>query len=157
MALGALLTWYLISEATMATEGPYEAREIALQALKVAQNPKIENYFFSVLLDMIIAKSFMTTSDYDSAKIHIETAIETAKKYNMNDLLSRLYLLYGRYFHELGLVKSDEQKDYLEGASKMYEFASNLVRQTRNNHVHVEIEKAKNSLQSFTEINGIKL
>ncbi len=157
MALGALLTWDLIAEATMATDGPYEARDIASQALKVAQNPKIDNYFFSVLLEIIIAKSFMTTSDYESAKMYIEAGIETAKKYNMNDLLSRLYLLYGRYFHEIGLVKSDEQKDYLQGASKMYELASNLVRQTRNNHVYVEIEKAKNALQSFTEVNSIKL
>ena len=157
MAMGALLTWYLIAEATIATEGPYEAQEIASQAIKVAQNPKIDNYFFTVLLEIVMAKSFMTTSDYDSAKIHIEQAIEIAKKYNMNDLLSRLYLLYGRYFHEIGLVKSPEQKDYLEGASKMYELASNLVKQTRNNFVHVEIEKAKNVLNSFLEINGIKL
>ncbi len=157
MALGALLTWYLIAEATITTDGPYEAREIASQAIKVAQNPKIENYFFSVLLDIIIAKSFMVTSDYDSAKIHIESAIEIAKKYNMNDLLSRLYLLYGRYFNEIGLVKSDEQKDYLEGSKKMYELASNLVKQTRNNHVYVEIEKAKSVLKSFVEVNGIKL
>lgn len=156
MALGALLTWYLIAEATIATN-PYEAQEIASQALKVSQNPKIDNYFFNILLTIILAKTSMITSDYDSAKMHIETAIETAKKYNMNDMLSRLYLLYGRYFHEIGLVKSSEQKNYLKGAEKMYELATNAVRQTMNNNIHAEIEKAKQVLKAFKEVNGIEM
>lgn len=46
MALGALLTWYLIADTTLDTEGPKKAMEIAEQALAVAQNPKIDNYFF---------------------------------------------------------------------------------------------------------------
>lgn len=50
MALGALLNWYLISDATLITDGPYAAQEIAMQALEVAENPKIDNYFFAVLL-----------------------------------------------------------------------------------------------------------
>ena len=54
MALGALLTWYLIAEAVLVTEGPYAAQEIASQALEVAQNPKIDNYFFTILLKIII-------------------------------------------------------------------------------------------------------
>ena len=99
----------------------------------------------------------MITSDYDSAKMHIETAIETAKKYNMNDMLSRLYLIYGRYFHEIGLVKSTEQKNYLKGAEKMYELATNAVRQTMNNNIHAEIEKAKQVLKAFKEVNGIEM
>lgn len=157
MALGALLTWYLIADATIFTDGPYEAQEIASQAVEVAKNPKIDNYFFTVLLEIVIAKSFMATSDYESAKIHIEEGLALAKKYNMNDLLSRLYLLYGKYLQEIGAVRSGEQKDYLEGAQKMYELAENLVRQTKNNIIHVEIEKSKNILLSFTRMNGIKL
>ncbi len=47
--------------------------------------------------------------------------------------------------------------DYLEGSKKMYKLAEDLVRQTKNNIVHVEIEKSKNILLSFTRMNGIKL
>ena len=157
MALGALLTWYLIAEATLVTEGPYAASEIASQALEVAQNPKIDNYFFAVLLRIVMAKASMTTSDYESAKMHIESAIEIARKYNMNDLLSRLYLLYGKYFQEMGLARSAKQHDYLAAAKKMFDYASDLVRQTRNNHIHIQIEEAKNVFKSFTAVNGIKL
>ncbi len=157
MALGALLTWYLIADGTLSTNDPYEAQEIASQAIEVAKNPKIDNYFFTVLLEIVIAKSFMAISDYDSAKIHIEQGLSVAKKYNMNDLLSRLYLLYGKYLNEIGTVRSGEQMDYLEGSKKMYKLAEDLVRQTKNNIVHVEIEKSKNILLSFTRMNGIKL
>lgn len=147
MALGALLTWYLIAEAKLETD-TFEAEDIATQALNVAQNPQINNYFFEILLRTILAKARMKFEDYTSAKMHITSAIEIAKKYGMNDLLSRVYLLYGKYFHELGYKESDEQRQYVEAAVKMFEFADNLVKQTKNTHVHIELEQAKNELKS---------
>ena len=157
MALGALLTWYLIAEGALVTEGPYAAQEIASQALEVAQNPKIDNYFFTILLKTIIVKAAMATSDFETAKMNLESAIMLAKKFNLNDLLSRLLLLYGKYFQEIGLLSSPQQQEYLNGAAKMYFKASEYVRQTRNNYVHIEIQKAKNVLKSFCQLNNIKL
>ena len=157
MALGALLTWWLIADATIIAEGPHNAIEIANQALDVAQNPKISNYLFIVLLKIVIAKASILISDYETAKIQIENAIILAGKFNMKDLLSRLYLLYGKYFQEIGLLKTERQTDYLKGAEKMYEKASELVKQTKNNCVHIEIEKSKNVLKSFCQLNSIKI
>jgi hypothetical protein len=156
MAIGALLTWYLIAEAKLAADA-YEASDIATKALEVAQSPKIDNHFFVILLKIILAKSAMSTSDYTTAKMHITDAIKVAKQYGMEDQLSRLYLLYGKYFQELGLSPSDEQKKYLEGAKKMYQFAENLVKQTKNSHIHIELEQAKGVLKSFANVNGIVL
>lgn len=157
MALGALLTWYLIAEATLVTEGPYAAQEIAMQALEVAQNPKIDNFFFAVLLNMVIVKCAITISDYELAKMYLESAVKIAKKYDMNDLLSRIYLMNGKYFQEIGIAESVRQSEYLTGAAKMYSKAAELIKLTKNNNVHIEIEKAKNVLKSFCQLNGIKL
>lgn len=157
MAMGALLTWYLIAEATLDVEGPHAAIEIASQALDVAQNPKINNYFFIILLKMVITKASIVISDYETAKIQIENAIILASKFNMKDILSRLYLLYGKYFQEIGLLKTNKQQDYLKGASKMYEKATEIVKQTKNNCVYIEIEKAKNVLKSFCQLNSIQV
>ena len=157
MALGALLTWYLIAEATLDVEGPHAAIEIASQALDVAQNPKINNYFFIILLKMLIVKASIVISDYETAKIQIENAIILASKFNMKDILSRLYLLYGKYFQELGLLKTDKQSEYLKGAGKMYEKATTIVKQTKNNCVYIEIEKSKNVLKSFCQLNSISI
>lgn len=39
----------------------------------------------------------------------------------------------------------------------MYELATNAVRQTMNNNIHAEIEKAKQVLKAFKEVNGIQM
>ena len=106
---------------------------------------------------MIIAKACIVISDYETAKIHIENAIILAGKFNLKDLLSRLYLLYGKYFQEIGLLKTEHQKEYLQGANKMYEKATDVIKQTKNNSVHVETEKAKQVLKSFCQLNSIRL
>ena len=157
MALGALLCWYLIADTTLETEGPKNALEIAEQALQVAQNPKIDNYFFMILLKMVIAKCYITTSDFESAKIHLENAILMARKFNLKDILSRLYILYGKYFYEIGLVKSKKQLEYLKGSEKLYVKAKELIEQTQNKYVYNELKKAKSALFSFCRLNDIDL
>ncbi len=157
MAVGALLTWYLIADATLITEGPENALDIAEQALEVTQNPKIDSYFFNILLRTVIIKCCITTSDFETAKIHLESAINLAKRYNLNDLLSRLYILYGKYFQELGLVRSPQQIDYLQGAEKMYSLAEELIVKTKNNSVFKELNQERKSLSTFCVMNNIKL
>lgn len=157
MALGALLTWFLIADTTLDTEGPESAVEIAEQALQVAQNPKIDNYFFMILLKMVIAKCYITMSDFESAKIYLENAILMARKFNLKDILSRLYILYGNYFRELGLTKSKKQLEYLIGSKKLYAQAKEIIEQTQNKYVYNELKKAQGVLTSFCRLNNINL
>lgn len=157
MALGALLTWYLIADSALVSEGPQSAAEIAEQALQVAQNPKIDNHFFIVLFKMLIAKCYMTTSDFETAKINLEGAITLAKKFNMNDILSRLYILYGRYFQEIGLIKSERQIEYLQGAKELYGRAKELIEFTKNRDVFSDLNKSKDALTAYCKLNNIEL
>ncbi len=157
-ALGALLTWYLISDATIITENPKNAIDIANQALEISKNPKINNYFFTVKLNIVLAKAFNELSDYETAKIHLETALNIAKKYEMSDLLSEIYLMYGKYYYELGTVNSTSQQQYLKTSSKMYEKATEIVvKYTRNTYIKSLIENKKEILNQFCEQNGVKL
>lgn len=157
MALGALLTWFLIADTTLDTEGPQSALEIAEQALAVAQNPKINNYFFTILLKMVMVKCYITLSDFESAKIHIESAVLMARKFNMKDILSRLYILYGKYFQEAGLVKSPRQIEYLQSSLKLYKEAKNLIEETQNKHVYQDLKKAKSVLKSFCNLHNLDI
>ena len=158
MALGALLSWYLIAEATIVTENPRSALDIANQALEIAQNPQINNTFFIVLLKIVIAKAYIAISDFESAKISLESAIILAKKYSMNDLLSKLYLLYGKYYQDIGSVQAQNQLELLKGASKMYDKALELVTtKTRNTYIKELIEKQKSFLTKYCEENGLRL
>lgn len=158
MALGALLSWYLIAEATIVTENPKNAIDIASRALDIAKNPNINNTFFIVYLKMIIAKAYMELSDYETVKINLESALILAKKYDMFDALSKIYFEYGNYYKELGTVKSQNQVEYLKGAFKMYDKAMAVVcEKTKNNSVRDLINSKKKLLISFCEINGFKI
>ncbi len=157
-ALGALLGWTLTAEATLSTEKIKSAIEIANQALEIAQNPRINNYFFIVLLKITLAKSYMQLADFENAKMHLESGINIAKKYNLNDLLSRLYLQFGKYYQDLGTIQSQKQKEYLKGASSMLDKAAILVQSnTHSQYIKHLIEEQKNSLLSYCNLNGVEL
>jgi len=156
-AVGALLTWYLIAQADLIVEGPEKTLEVALKALEVAQNPKINNYYFIALYNKIIAEAYIVKSDFESAKVHLEKAILVARKFELLDLLSKLYLLYGKYLQDVALVKSDAQADYTLGASKMYKKAELISQSTQNEYLLGKIAKAKTVLNSFCQLNGIFL
>jgi small nuclear ribonucleoprotein (snRNP)-like protein len=139
-------------------EKPKGAIDVANRALEIAQNPNINNSFFIVMLKTILAKSFMWLADYETAKIQIESALILAKKYNMNDMLSRLYLLYGKYYQELGSVESKDRIEYLKGSAKMYDRAMSIIlSNTRNRSVEKEIEEQKNLLKSYCSLNGFEI
>ena len=104
---------------------------------------------------MVIAKCAITSSDFETAKIHLDSAIQIAKQYSMNDLLTRLYIMYGKYFQELGLIKSPQQSDYLEGAKKMYDNAKGTIENIQNKYLLKELAKSIKSLQTFCCINNI--
>jgi tetratricopeptide (TPR) repeat protein len=154
----ALLGWYFIAQADLTMEKPKGAIDVATRALEIAQAPNINNFFLIVLLKMSLAESYMWLSDYETAKIQLESAIILAKKYSMNDLLSRLYLLYGKYYQELGSVQSKTQTEYIKGAVAMYDRAMTLVlSKTRNLSVKNDIEEQKNILKSFCSLNGFDI
>lgn len=158
MALGALLSWYLIADASLVTENPQATIDIASQALEIAQNPRINNTFFIVLLKILLADAYTEISDYETAKINLESAMILAKKYNMNDLLSKIYLSYGKYYKDLGTFHSTNQVECLRGASKMYDKGlAIIVEQTKNTYVKEKIIEEQKVLKSYCELNNIKL
>ena len=156
-AIGALLSWYLISEAKLITSGPAQALEVAQKALEVAKSPKINNYFFIVLYCKIIAEAHIVQGDYEMAKIAIEKGILVARKFELLNLLADLYLLYGKYLQDLALIKTDAQKEYIVGSTKMYKKALLISQGINNQYLISASEKAKTVLNSFCQLNGIIL
>ena len=158
LAIGALLAWYLIAESTIVTESPKNAIDIASQALEIAQNPRINNTYFIVLLKILLAKAHTELSDYESAKIDLESAIILAKKHDLNDLMSRIYFIYGKQYQDLGTIQGSNQAEYLKGASKMYKKALDIVlTETRNTYIKTKIEEQTNILMSYCSLNGFNI
>ncbi len=158
MAMGALLTWYLIAEATLVTENTKNALEIATQALEIVQNPRINNSYFIVMLKMLLAKIHIEISDFESAKIDLESAILITKKYEMLDLMSKVYFIYGKLYQDLGTMQGSTQSEYLKGSSKMYKKALDIIlTKTRNTNLKNKIEEQTNLLMAFCSANGFNI
>lgn len=156
-AIGALLTWYFIAEAKLITDGPEKSLEVSQKALEVAQSSKIHNYFFIILFNKVIAEAFLAQAEYGFAKVHLEKAIMMARKFELLNLLSDLYLMYGKYLQDMALVKTDAQEDYVIGAAKMYKKSLLLAQGVKNSYLCAQVEKAKAVLQSFCQLNKIDL
>lgn len=158
MALGALLSWYLISDATMVTDNSKSAIDIAQRALEIAQNPNINNYFFNSILNLLLAKTYVNIADFQSAKMYLETAINIAKKFELNDVLSRAYHLYSVYYYEMGTVQSSKQTEYLRACAMMCEKGmETVITNTSNQYLKELINKQKTRLNDYCSENGIKL
>ncbi len=153
MATGALLNWYLIAEATIVTENPKASIDVAQRALEIAQTPNINNYFFIIMLKMVLAKAYMAIADYETAKIHLESAISIAKKHEINDLLTKLYFQYANYNREIGTINSASRLEYLKGASALYKKAQELAHKT-NLKMEQEINAAKYNFDEYCRQNG---
>lgn len=158
MALGALLSWYLIADATIVTENSRSAIDVASQALEIAKNPRINNIYFIVNLNMVLASANVNICDFETAKIHLEAALSVAKKYELFDLLSRCYFLYGKYYQDIGAIESPNQKQYLSVSAQMYEKAmETIVSKTKNSALKEEVSLQKEVLNKYCSEKGFSL
>lgn len=158
IALGALLSWYLIADATIVTDNSKSSIDIAERALEIAKNPTIGNVYFEALLNLLLAKTYMNIADFQTAKVHLETALNISKKHKLNDTLSKVYLIYGKYYFEIGSIQSDKQKEYLRGALMMYERGMEIVvKETKNSYIKNVLTDLKTKLNDFCKENGFKL
>lgn len=146
-ALGVLLCWYLIAEVTLITDGPKKALEFALKALDIAQSPKIQNYYFIVALNKVISRIYLVLDDLESARVYIESAIGLARQFDLMDMLCELYMLYGRYLHNMISTNERTARDYAMSSFRMYDKAYNLAHKINNSALMNTIIKANSELR----------
>lgn len=156
-ALGVLLCWYLIAEVTLITEGPKKSLEFALKALDIAQSPKIQNFYFIIALNKVIARTYLVLGDLDSARIYIESAIGIARQFDMLDMLCELYMLYGRYLHEMISTSEKTARDYAVSSFRMYDKAYNLAHKLNNITIANTVIKANAELRRDCQNKGIEI
>ena len=156
-ALGVLMSWYFIAELTLLTAGPEKSLEYSLKALDIAQSPKIQNYYFITQFNKIIGEAYLALQDFDSAKAYIESGIGIARQFDLLDILSELYFLYGKYLQELATIKSDSQRDYASSAFKMYDKAVNLAQKLHNSVLVSVVMSANTELRRYCQKNDIHI
>lgn len=157
IATGVLLTWYLIAGTKLITKGSQFALDVATKALDVATGPNVSNYYFIVLFNKLIAEIYISKGDFDSAKVYIEKGIVVARQFEMEELLVKLYILYGKYYEELALPKTQSRAEYISNAIKMFQLARDKAEILENPYLQKTIKESFNIIISFCKLNGITL
>ena len=157
VATGVLLSWYLIAELRLVTKGTQFALDIATKALDIAQGPNINNYYFIALFNKLIGEIYIAKQDFESAKVYIEKSIFVARKFDLQNILVKDYVLYAKYFQELALPKSSLRPTYIKQALKMYQMAKNVPVVSDHQYLVRMIKEELSVLTSFCKLNGIVL
>lgn len=149
-AFGAVITWYFIAEAMLIGEDVRGSLEVASQALEIAQNPRINNYYLTAMLKILCAKIYMVMSDYESVKMNLDSSLEIANNYSMNGLISEIYYEYGKCFAELGHGDVPNRENYLSMSAKMFDKALDIVEKfTKNSYWRDKIVAGRKILENY--------
>lgn len=157
VATGVLLSWYLIAEIKLITNGTQFALDIANKALDIAQGPSINNYYFMAMFNKLIGEIYLAKQDFESAKTYLEKAIFIAKQFDLQFILVKTYLQCAKLYQELALPKSAQRGNYIKQALKMFQNAKNVPIVTEQPALQRNIKEELNILTSFCKLNGIIL
>ena len=157
VATGVLLSWYLIAEIKLITNGTQFALDIAMKALDIAQGPNINNYYFIALFNKLIGEIYLAKQDFESSKVYIEKAIFISKQFGMEYILLKCYLQMAKLYQELALPKTSKRIDYIKQALKMFQMAKNLTIVPEQSSIQKNIKEELNVITSFCKLNGISL
>lgn len=157
VATGVLLSWYLIAEIKLITNGTQFALDIATKALDIAQSPNINNYYFIALFNKLIGEIYLAKQDFESSKVYLEKAIFICKQFDLQFILVKTYLLCAKLYQELALPKTNNRAAYIKQALKMFQLAKNVSIVNEQKALQKSIKEEFNILSSFCKLNRIIL
>ena len=157
VATGVLLSWYLIAEIKLITNGTQFALDIANKALDIAQGPNINNCYFIAMFNKLIGEIYLAKQDFESSKVYLEKAIYIAKQFDLEYILVKSYLQCAKLYQELALPKTSSRSNYIKLALKMFQKAKNVSIVSEQPALQKNIKEELNILTSFCKLNGIIL
>ncbi len=157
IATGVLLSWYLIAEIKLITNGTQFALDIATKSLDIAQGSNINNYYFIAMFNKLIGEIYLAKQDFESSKVYLERTIVIAKQFDLQFILVKAYLQCAKLYQELALPKTSQRGNYIKQALKMFQNAKNVPIVSENSALQKEIKDDLNILTSFCKLNGIIL
>lgn len=157
IALGALLTWFFLADLALKLSDTEQSLMVAINALDVAKNPKINSFYFQVMFKRLIAEIYLIKGDYVAAKMYLEKSLLITKKYNLEYLNIQLYDFYAKYHIEMFKSGNDGGSSPLVAAKKLYEKAITLASRLGLMTVVEDLKKDYQSLLTFAQLKKVVL
>ena len=157
IAVGALLTWYLMADLCLKWSDSDKALLIATNALDVAKNPKINSFYYQVMFKRLIAEIYLIKGDFAAAKMYLDKSLLITKKFNLEYLNIQLYDFYAKYHIEMFEAGRDSGSSPLVAAKKLYEKAITLASRLGLLNIVEDLKKEYQSLLTFAQLKKVAL
>jgi len=154
LATSALVGWYFIAETEFFCENLQAGADIAVKALEIAQKSNINNYFISVMLMQLLAEIKIKTSDYDTAAIYLEKALNTAKNMDLFLCQATLNLTYGKIYEDVAVKVEKDRNIYVDNAYKSYNIALEIAQTIENDNLSVDIRNRIEGLKTKYQLSN---
>ena len=155
VAIGALLSWLLIVQITMDMGDDEKALSTASKSLEIAQSPKINNYFFIIYFQKLMAEIYMKKGDFSAAKMYFEKAVTLAKQYELKYQIAELYISYGIYMEEFMKVNTAFTDENMNTTAQMYDKALNVAKELKIKNLIDKANKLKNEFKTSARLNSV--
>ncbi len=155
VAIGALLSWLLIVQITMDMGDDEKALSTASKSLEIAQSPKINNYFFIIYFQKLMAEIYMKKGDFSAAKMYFEKAVTLAKQYELKYQVAELYISYGIYMEEFMKVNTAFTDENMNTTAQMYDKALNVAKELKIKNLIDKANKLKNEFKTSARLNSV--
>lgn len=157
IAVGALLTWYLMADLCLKWSDSDKALLIATNALDVAKNPKINSFYYQVMFKRLIAEVYLIKGDFAAAKMYLDKSLLITKKFNLEYLNIQLYDFYAKYHIEMFESGKESGSSSLIAAKKLYEKAITLASRLGLLNIVEDLKKEYQSLLTFAQLKKVAL
>ena len=154
VAIGALLSWLLIVQITIDMGDDDKALSTANKSLEIAQSPKINNYFFIIYFQKLIAEIYLRKGDFNAAKMYFEKAVTLAKQFELKYQVAELYMAYGNYMEEFMKANTSFTDENMSITSQMYDKALETAKELRLNNLVEKASKLKNDFKTTVRLNS---
>ena len=156
LALGALLAWYISASATSANKADMYCIEICEKAVKICENAHNNNYFFKILFQELLAKTYLKLGNKDNAQMYCDLALQTAQAQELLYLQVRLNELKANISNERLIDQVDSKKvEHAQNTIKMYGRAIDSAKKLNLSNYTRRIEKELTAFRAHCQLNRI--
>ena len=120
-AFGALLAWYISAAAKANSKADMCCIEICEKAVKICENAQNNNFYFKIMFQELLAKTYLKMGDKENAQMYCDLALQSATTNELLYLQVRLNNLKSNIAREKLSSQPDNKKtEFAYNTIKMY-------------------------------------
>jgi len=155
-AFGALLAWYISAAATANNKADMYCIEICEKAVKICENAQNNNFYFKIMFQELLAKSYLKLNDKENAQMYCDLALQSAVANELLYLQVKLNALKANIAREKLSSQPDNKKiEFAHNTIKMYNRTIDMAKMLNLEYMAKKIEKDLISFRAYCQLNRI--